>query len=154
MYSPVFFEMVSEPMHEERIAASERARFASVPEGVSSTERTLFAANVHCQLARVLGMLGLLRSRLRGLLSLALDRDPDVPRVAVKNRCPCHAHRHVSDVWERLPQVASDPSPGVRMDVLRNRTDASPLELTGDVVVVVEALRNDPTPECSVTPPF
>src|SRR5947209_9014074 len=46
MYSLVFFEIVSEPMHAERIAAAERARWASDPEGTSSTARTPCAERV------------------------------------------------------------------------------------------------------------
>ena len=78
------------------------------------------------------------------LLSLTLDRDPDVRRVAVKNLCPCHVQRQRSDIWERLLQLASDSNPGVRMDVLHNLTDGSPPELAVAVVAVVEGLLRDP----------
>jgi hypothetical protein len=82
--------------------------------------------------------------QLNELLSLTRDRDPDVRRVAVKNLCPCHVQRHLSDTWVRLLQLASDPNPGVRMDVLHNLTDGSPPELAQDVVTAVEALMDDP----------
>jgi hypothetical protein len=78
------------------------------------------------------------------LLSLTQARDPDVRRVAVKNLCPCHVQRDRTDVWSRLLHLASDPNPGVRLDVLHNLTDGSPPHLAQAVVTVVESLMHDP----------
>jgi vesicle coat complex subunit len=78
------------------------------------------------------------------LLALTRDRDPDVRRVAVKNLCPCHVQRSVDAAWQRLLELAADPNPGVRMDVLHNLTDGSPPEIAETVVAIVEALTNDP----------
>jgi hypothetical protein len=78
------------------------------------------------------------------LLSLTHARDPDIRRVAVKNLCPCHMQRDRSDVWTRLLELARDPHPGVRMDVLHNLTDGSPLELAETILSVVDNLQEDP----------
>jgi hypothetical protein len=82
--------------------------------------------------------------QLRELLALTRARDPDIRRVAVKNLCPCHVQRPVSEVWERLLQLACDPDPGVRLDVLHNLTDGSPQVLATRVVAIVETLMRDP----------
>jgi HEAT repeat protein len=78
------------------------------------------------------------------LLTLTRDRDPSVRRVAVKNLCPCHVQRDLSEVWGRLLELTRDPDPGVRMDVLHNLTDGSPAELAPRVVAAVEELMGDP----------
>ena len=82
--------------------------------------------------------------QLQELLTLTQDRDPNVRRVAVKNLCPCHVQRDLSEVWRRLLELTCDPDPGVRMDVLHNLTDGSPPELAARVVAVVEELMSDP----------
>jgi len=80
------------------------------------------------------------------LLQLTQDRDPNVRRVAVKNLCPCHVQRNVTEVWQRLIALSQDRHPGVRMDVLHNLTDGSPAELAAEVCVIVERLTHDPDP--------
>jgi hypothetical protein len=84
---------------------------------------------------------------LEELLVLTRDRDPMVRRVAVKNLCACHVQRDVSQVWQRLLDMAADPDPGVRMDVLHDLTDGSPPELAHQVIAVVERLEADPVPK-------
>jgi hypothetical protein len=80
----------------------------------------------------------------RRRLTLTRDRDPNVRRVAVKNLCPCHVQRNLTEVWARLLELTCDSDPGVRMGVLHNLTDGSPDELAPRVMAVVEELMRDP----------
>ena len=50
----------------------------------------------------------------------------------------------MSHIWQRLLDMAADPDPGVRMDVLHNLTDGSPAELGQQVLAIVERLEKDP----------
>jgi hypothetical protein len=79
------------------------------------------------------------------LLALTQDRDPNIRRVAVKNLCPCHVQRNLSEVWVRLLDLTGDPDPGVRMDILHNLTDGSPPELAPSIVAAVDKLLADPS---------
>ena len=78
------------------------------------------------------------------LLELSRSRDPDVRRIAVKNLCACHVQRNVTGAWQRLIEMSDDRNAGVRLDVLHDLTDGSPLELAFAVRTVVDKLVHDP----------
>jgi HEAT repeat protein len=81
------------------------------------------------------------------LIEMTAHRDWKVRRIAVKNLCPCHVQRQRDDVWQRLIELAADPDPGVRIDVLHNLTDGSPAWLAAQVEAVVTQLCADPHPK-------
>ncbi len=83
------------------------------------------------------------------LLALSGSRDPRVRRVAVKNLCPCHVRRQRDDVWQRLIEMAADPEPGVRIDVLHALTDGSPDSLADRVLAIVAEHCGDRDPKVS-----
>ena len=81
------------------------------------------------------------------LLDLTRNRSSRVRRVAVKNLCICHVRQHIDSVWARLLELADDPEPGVRIDVLHALTDGSPDELADRVVRIVEQRQRDQHPK-------
>src|SRR5687768_5910565 len=77
-------------------------------------------------------------------LGFTEDEDPLVRRLALKHLCPCRVKRRDPRVWERILEMAHDPDPGVRMDVIHAMTDGSPRELWPQISGILESLRNDP----------
>jgi hypothetical protein len=59
MYIPQLFETISQPIHAERVANSERQRFASASVDGSSNVRAASNDASYCRLARALSTLAL-----------------------------------------------------------------------------------------------
>jgi hypothetical protein len=78
------------------------------------------------------------------LIQLSANPDPKVRRLGVKNLCPCHIQRQHDTVWQRLLELADDPDPGVRQDVLHALTDGSPASMAKQVRETVARLCRDP----------
>jgi hypothetical protein len=79
-----------------------------------------------------------------GFLELTHDDDPRVRQVAVRNLCPCHIQGDVTEVWDRLFEMSSDPDSGVRGDVLHTVFDGTPRHMRERALGLLETFRNDP----------
>jgi hypothetical protein len=60
------------------------------------------------------------------------------------NLCPCHLQADLPEVWDRVFELASDPDPHVRKQVLHTLGDGSPRRLEDRVIAILESMRQDP----------
>lgn len=77
------------------------------------------------------------------LLDLSHSEVPEERRVAVRDLCTCRVRADSGPIWDRLIELADDPDPGVRRDVLHSMTDSTPKERVSTVLEVLESRRND-----------
>jgi HEAT repeat protein len=80
--------------------------------------------------------------------ALALTRAPEarVRQAALMCLCPCHVRADRPQVWERVFELAADPDPHVRHQVLHALGDGSPRRLEWRVVAALASMRYDPDP--------
>jgi HEAT repeats len=79
-----------------------------------------------------------------GLLELSRSEESRVRRLACKNLCTCHVRADDERVWTRLLELAGDPDPQVRGDVIHALTDSTPASRVPAVIQALESRRNDP----------
>jgi HEAT repeats len=84
------------------------------------------------------------RDQLGGLLELSRSEDTQVRQLACRNLCTCHVRADDDRVWARLLEMAGDPDPRVRGDVLHAMTDSTPAPRVPAVIRALEACHNDP----------
>jgi HEAT repeats len=83
-------------------------------------------------------------SQVNELVGLTHDRDPKVRKVALTNLCPCHVRAEFPEAWDRILEMVADPDPMVRSVVVHMLADGSPRHRQAEVVLALQALRNDP----------
>jgi hypothetical protein len=65
-----------------------------------------------------------------GLLELSRSQESQARQLACRNLCTCHVRADDDRVWTRLLELAGDPDPRVRGDVIHAITDSSPATTT------------------------
>ena len=83
------------------------------------------------------------RDAIGGLLELSRSEEGRVRQLACRNLCTCHVRADDERVWARLLELAADPDPRVRGDVIHAVTDSTPAARVPAVIQVLESLRND-----------
>ena len=86
-------------------------------------------------------------AKIDALLHQTRDSNPNVRRAAVRELCPCEVRSDISDVWDRILELASDSDVGVRRLVFHSMIDGSPRAREREVVDTIELLREDPSPK-------
>lgn len=77
-------------------------------------------------------------------LGLTYDPEPRVRQAALMNLCPCRLLADVPEVWERVFELAKDPDPKVRGQVVHTLIDGSPKRLEERAIATLQAMRHDP----------
>jgi len=78
------------------------------------------------------------------ILMKTRDANPNIRRGAIRELCPCEVRANRVDVWDRILELVRDSDPGVRRLAFHAMIDGSPHDRLDEIVVAVEALRNDP----------
>lgn len=84
------------------------------------------------------------RDDVHALLELSRSEVGEERRVAVRDLCTCRVRADNDAIWGRFIELADDPDPGVRRDVLHSITDSTPAGRVSTVLEVLESRRNDP----------
>jgi HEAT repeat protein len=87
------------------------------------------------------------RGEIESLLEQSSDPDPKVRAAALRNLCPCHVKRNEPLVWDRVLELADDPSIEVRRQVFHLLGDGSPREREEEAVAAMERMTRDPDPK-------
>jgi hypothetical protein len=77
------------------------------------------------------------------LLELSRSQDSRARQLACRNLCTCHVLADDDRVWTRLLELAADPDPLVRGDVIHAITDSTPAPRIPSAIAAIESLRND-----------
>jgi HEAT repeats len=78
------------------------------------------------------------------LLDLSTSSESRLRQLACRNMCTCHVRADDDRVWARLLELAGDPDPGVRGDVIHALTDSTPAARIPAVIQALESRHNDP----------
>ncbi len=81
-----------------------------------------------------------------GLLVLSRSEQSRARQLACRNLCTCHVRADDDRVWTRLLELAGDPDPRVRGDVIHAITDSTPAPRVPAVIRALESRHNDPDP--------
>jgi HEAT repeats len=84
------------------------------------------------------------KDALDGLLELSWSQDSRARQLACRNLCTCHVRADDDRVWTRLLELAADPDPRVRGDVIHAITDSTPAPRVPAVIQALESRHNDP----------
>ncbi len=84
------------------------------------------------------------RDAIDGLLELSRSEESRIRQLACRNLCTCHVRADDDRVWPRLLELAGDPDPLVRGDVIHAITDSTPARRVPAVIHVLESRHNDP----------
>ena len=84
------------------------------------------------------------RDAIDGLLELSRSKESRARQLACRNLCTCHVRADDDRVWARLLELAGDPDPRVRGDVIHALTDSTPASRVPAVIQALESCRNDP----------
>ena len=76
-------------------------------------------------------------------LELTYSKNEKERAHAVGALCPCHVRYNDDAVWDRVLELADDPSSRVRSAVLHTLHDGSPNARVDDVVEAVEKMQHD-----------
>jgi len=79
-----------------------------------------------------------------GLLELSQSEESRARQLACRNLCTCHVRADDDRVWTRLLELAGDPDPRVRGDVIHAITDSTPASRVPAVIQALESRHNDP----------
>ena len=79
-----------------------------------------------------------------GLLELSRSEESRARQLACRNLCTCHVRADDERVWTRLLELAGDPDPRVRGDVIHAITDSTPAPRVPAVIRALESRHNDP----------
>ena len=83
------------------------------------------------------------RDAIDSLLELSWSEESRARQLACRNLCTCHVRADDDRVWTRLLELAGDPDPRVRGDVIHAITDSTPAPRVPAVVRALESRRND-----------
>jgi hypothetical protein len=78
------------------------------------------------------------------LLDLSRSGESRTRQLACKNMCTCHIRADDNRVWARLLELAADPDPAVRGDVIHALTDSTPAVRIPAVIQALQSRYNDP----------
>jgi hypothetical protein len=81
---------------------------------------------------------------LDGLLELSRSQESRARQLACKNLCTCHVRTDDDRFWTRLLELAGDPDPLVRGDLIHALTDSTPGPRVPAVIQALETRHNDP----------
>jgi HEAT repeats len=84
------------------------------------------------------------RDAIGGWLELSRSQQSRVRQLACRNLCTCHVRADDDRVWMRLLELAGDPDPRVRGDVIHAITDSTPASRVPAVIQALESRHNDP----------
>jgi hypothetical protein len=79
-----------------------------------------------------------------GLLELSRSEESRARQLACRNLCTCHVRADHDRVWTRLLELAGDPDPRVRGDVIHAITDSTSASRVPAVIQALESCHNDP----------
>ena len=81
------------------------------------------------------------------VLILTHNKDENVRIKALQRLCPCRVGDEYEQFWNRIFEMAEDPSPKIRYQVLHNMCDGSPDSMEERVVDALEKFNRDSDPE-------
>jgi len=71
------------------------------------------------------------------------NEDPKERLLALRELCPCHVKKNITEFWDRIIDMIHDPDPDVRYQVVHNLCDGSPNEREVDVINAIKELEHD-----------
>ena len=77
------------------------------------------------------------------LISISNSDDPLIRQKAAQQMCPCRVGRDHPSFWSRLFELAQDPDPLVRYQILHNMCDGSPEGYEDKVAEALEMFNRD-----------
>lgn len=78
------------------------------------------------------------------VLILTNNSDENIRLKALQRLCPCRVGDEYEQFWNRIFEMADDPCPKIRYQVLHNMCDGSPESMESRVVEALEKFNRDP----------
>lgn len=86
----------------------------------------------------------IVKDAIDGLLDLSRSEQSRARQLACRNLCTCHVRADDDRVRTRLLELAEDPDPRVRGEVIHAITDSTPASRVPAVIQALESRHNDP----------
>ena len=78
------------------------------------------------------------------LIELTKSENETVRLRAAQQMCPCRVQTDLPEFWQRIFELAEDPSEKVRYQVMHNMCDGSPEGYEAQVLEALEIFNRDP----------